>query len=457
MGFDPISYLMGKAAGGGGGGGGGGGATLKQVSFIDYDGTLLHSYTKEEANALTSLPANPSHDGLASQGWNWTLAEIKAQLTAIPDGPIFVGQMYVTQSGDTEIEVRFDSEARLSPILTIAVNGTITVDWGDNTTADTVTGSSLTTRQAVPHTYSATGDYTITIHVVSGEFAFYGDSSYQILRKNTTANENRVYSAAVKAVRLGTNITSIGRYAFSNCGQLEYVTMPSTVTSIGTYAFVECYNLKSVAIPSSATSVDANAFTRCYSLENISIPVSVTSIPNAAFNYCYSLPAITIPYSVTSLGNNAFDGCYSLSAVFMPSSGVNIGKNTFSGCSSLESLVLPDGITSIGEYAISNCNALKKITIPTSVTTIDSYAFSPCYSLPSVTIPEGVTKLGASAFANCYGMGAYHLMPTTPPTISANTFSNIPSDCIIYVPAAALDTYKAASGWSSYASRMVGE
>ena len=74
-----------------------GGSTVvepKDVNFIDYDGTLLHSYTKAEINAMTresDLPANPSHPGLTSQGWNWTLAQIKAQLTAMPDMPVQVG------------------------------------------------------------------------------------------------------------------------------------------------------------------------------------------------------------------------------------------------------------------------------------------------------------------------------------------------------------------------------
>ncbi|MBR7042325.1 MAG: hypothetical protein IKI04_02365 [Bacilli bacterium] len=49
----------------------------KDVNFIDYDGTILYSYTAQEAQALTELPANPTHTGLTSHGWNWTLAEIK--------------------------------------------------------------------------------------------------------------------------------------------------------------------------------------------------------------------------------------------------------------------------------------------------------------------------------------------------------------------------------------------
>ena len=62
---------------------GGGGTPVsveeKDVNFYDYDGTRLYSYTLAEVQALTELPELPSHDGLICQGWNWTLADIKAE------------------------------------------------------------------------------------------------------------------------------------------------------------------------------------------------------------------------------------------------------------------------------------------------------------------------------------------------------------------------------------------
>ena len=318
------------------GGGGGGSVSPKQVNFLDYDGTVLYSYTAAEAQALSELPANPSHSGLTAQGWNWTLAQIKAQLTAMPDGPVWVGQMYITQSGDTEIDVRMP-EGRLSPILTIAVNGTVTVDWGDGTTADTATGTSLTTRQAVPHTYAAPGDYTIVIHTVSGSFTFYGSSSYTILRKNTAASENRVYSNCVQAVRLGSGITIIDAYAFAYCYSIASITIPNSVTSIGNYAFQYCFGLSSVTIPSGVTSIGNYAFQYCYNLASVTIPSGVTSIGDNAFNSCYSLASITIPSGVTSIGNQAFQYCYGAAEYHIlpatpPTAGTTIFVNIVSDC-----------------------------------------------------------------------------------------------------------------------------
>ena len=40
---------------------------LKDVNFYDYDGTLLHSYTAEEAQALSELPPLPTQKGLICQ------------------------------------------------------------------------------------------------------------------------------------------------------------------------------------------------------------------------------------------------------------------------------------------------------------------------------------------------------------------------------------------------------
>ena len=411
-----------------------GDVTESDVNFIDYDGTLVASRTKAQINAMTSdsdLPSNPTHTGLTSQGWNWTVAQLKAQLTAMPDQPIWVGQMYITASGKTEIDVTMP-EGRLSPIMTICVNGEVSIDWGDNSTPDTVTGTSGSDRLAVSHTYVSAGSYTIKITSVSGTYNFYGSDSYTLLRKNDTANENRVYSNCIQHIRLGSGITSIGPYAFYYCYSLTSVTIPDSVTSIGTGAFYYCDSLVSVTIPSSVTSIGGSVFNGCYSLISVTIPSGVTSISENAFYFCNSLTSVTIPSGVTSIGSSVFRNCYVLTSVT---------------------------VTSIGTYAFYNCYSLASITIQSGVTSIGSNTFYNCYSLASVTIPSGVTSIASNAFYNCYGMAEYHFQSTNPPTLSSTTaFTSISSDCIIYVPYSAdhsvLNAYKTAQNWSDYASYM---
>ena len=440
---------------------GGGGSSDGDVIFLDYDGTIVAAKTKTEINAMSSdsdLPANPTHTGLTAQGWNWTVTQLKAQLTAMPDQKVYVGQMYVTTSGDTEIDVVMP-EGRLSPILTICVNGTITVDWGDNTTPDTVTGSSETTRKAAgPHTYTNAGNYTIKISVVSGSFSFYGASNYTLLRKNTSGNQNTVYSNCIKAIRIGLGITVFRSMAFYNCYSLSSITIPKSVTSIESDAFTNCYFLFSITIPNLVTIIDSETFSYCYALSNAIIPSSVTSIGNNAFDTCYSLSKITISKSITSIGKSAFNACYNLLNVTIPNTITAINDYTFATCVNISSITIPNSVTSIGNSSFSNCYSLSNIVIPSSVTSIGASAFYACRSMSKFTIPETVTNIGASAFSNCYGVKEYHFLSTSVPTAGTTIFINISSDCVIYVPYSSdhsiLEAYKTANNWSTYATYM---
>ena len=383
----------------------------KQVNFIVYDCTILHSYTKQEANALTELPSNPSHTGLTAQGWNWTLQQIKSQLTADPDGPVWVGQMYVTTSGKTEIDIELKNP-RLAPYLGIAVNGTVDVDWGDGSTHSTVTGTSLSSQIRTQHTYSAEGAYTIKISVTSGKFAFYGSSGYMMLGRNSsTGTDNWVYAQRVNHIRLGTNV-EIGQYGLYQLG-IKSITMPSSIATIGDYAFYYNYDIRSIVIPSSVTVLNTYLFDHSYSMIRIAIPPTVTTIKRQALGNVPALESITIPYSVTAFEN----------------------------------------------YAIYYSTNIRHIYIPSGVTSITEYAFAQLRTLTEIVIPASVTTIKGNAFADCRGMGAYHFKKTTPPTLSAaSAFSSIPSDCKFYVPYSAdhsvLNAYKGASTWSNYAGRM---
>ena len=289
--------------------GGGEPVRAKDVNFIDYDGTVLHSYTVAEAAALTALPALPTHDGLVCQGWNWSLDDIKAMGRAVE-----VGAMYITDDGKTRIYIHLE-DGRTSPMLGCCPNGTVTVDWGDGTRPDTLTGTSTSTvKWTSTHEYSAAGDYVIKL-TVSGSVVFAGSSSSNqysnLLRYSSGADtRNQVYQSAIQKVEIGDSVTSIDRSAFYNCYSLSSITIPGSVTSISFSAFKSCYSLSSITIPGSVTSISGSAFGGCYSLSSITIPGSVTSIGSSAFGSCYSLSSITIPGSVTSISGSAFSNCY---------------------------------------------------------------------------------------------------------------------------------------------------
>ena len=358
----------------------------KDVNFYDYDGSLVDSYSTEEFLQLSAMPVNPSHDGLTAQGWNWTLSDAKEY--ASDYGKLNIGQMYITNDGKTRIHIKLE-EGRLKPRLGLGINGSVVVDWGDNSQTDTMTGSSLSTAVYQQHEYSAPGEYTISI-AVTGEIAFLGALNYipsldllsgpELLTKtNGNIHTNKVYLSSIKSIELGSNVAVIRQNAFNSCYSLTSITIPNSITSIGT-----------------------NAFYNCYSLTSITIPNSITNISDSTFGRCYSLTSITIPNSVTIIGKSAF------------------------------------------EY----CDSLTSITMPDNVTSIDINAFNSCYSLTNVIIPDNVTSIGTNAFYNCYGLGFIKFESSTPATVAnANVWSDIPTDCIIYVPQGSLSAYTSASNY----------
>ena len=122
--------------------GGGGDAASATVRFLDYDGTVVYSYTPEQFAKLKAMPANPTHKGLTAQGWDYTIES--AQHYVAEYGALNIGQMYITDDGKTRIYISL-KDGRLKPRLGLGINGSVVVDWGDGSETDTMTGSSAAT------------------------------------------------------------------------------------------------------------------------------------------------------------------------------------------------------------------------------------------------------------------------------------------------------------------------
>ena len=244
---------------------------------------------------------------------------------------------------------------------------------------------------------------------------------------------SNTYKEGVGVIEFDAPITSIGNYAFSNCGSLHSVDIGDSVTSIGYYAFSKCSSLASVTIGGRVTSIGDNAFWDCSNLTSVTIGDSVTSIGANAFSKCSSLTSITIPDSVTSIGDNAFFQC-----------------------SSLASVVIGNNVITIGDYAFWCCDNLTSVVIGNNVTTIGENAFDGCASLTSVTIPDSVTSIGKLTFMSCSSLTSVYCKPTTPPTGGGYMFHNNASGRKIYVPMESVSKYKSASDWNKYTSDIVG-
>ena len=172
--------------------------------------------------------------------------------------------------------------------------------------------------------------------------------------------------------------------------EIDGVVQPSVVSSY-TFDTTGEHTVKyTLADP---TKIGDNAFYNCYYLSDIQFPSSVNTINTYAFYYCFYYETnitLTIPDSITTIKSKAFLGCS--------------GRSSGNG---IRNLILPSTIQTIGEDAFYNCNDLQHITIN------------------AITPP----LLGSNAFRNNGIVGK-----------------------TIYVPSESVSAYKAASGWSDYAS-----
>ena len=176
-------------------------------------------------------------------------------------------------------------------------------------------------------------------------------------------------------------------------GHIESI-LDSSVTSVGDSAFTNALALNNVSLPN-ATSIGESAFTRCSNLISVSFS-NATIINSTAFYKCSNLTSVSFP-KVTDIRGSAFEGCTSLTSLSFPKlTTIANGSSSWLGTSGV----------------FKDCSALVTIYIGTQNST--------------------VCTLGSYAFYNC---------------------SNLTN---IYVPARLVDSYKNATNWSSYATKIKG-
>ena len=419
-----------------------GGVKTQKVNFYDFKGNLAHSYIAEEAAELTEMPEAPTIEGFTFQKWNWSLASVKLWLTKHENDncDLNVGGLYVTTDGHTRIYMHL-REAELAnlemPFCIHQMAGTVTIDWGDGSTPETITAAGI-----YSHLWQV-GSYPADV-VIDIEYTPSGSTKLVLGRAvgNTTYglfNNETYYAGCVEKVEFGNNIDfSVYSATFKNCTHLKSINIPYGVTSIGNYAFQNCTNLALIVLPDGVTSIGSNSFYGCTNLALTVLPDGVTSIGGSAFQNCTNLALTVLPDGVTSIGNYAFYFCTNLALTVLPDGVTSIGTNAFQNCTNLALTVLPDGVTSIGGGTFQNCTNLALIVLPDGVTSIGGSAFSGCACLYIIDL---------TAFTD----------PQSIPTLAnANAFQGIPAQAQFWVENQEMyDVFTTATNWSTYASKFV--
>ena len=390
---------------------------IDDVTFVDFDGKVLYTYSAEDFLELSAMPSNPSYPGLTAQGWNWTLADAKTFVGTW--GTLCIGQNYKTDDGSTRIYITVPSSSvdiAFGIEMYTTVKGGVNIDWGDGYSEDT-TGNANTAK-VYYHTYTTPGDYIVTLDCTDGKYSLgYNGANNSIFNHNV--GYTMTSAQFVRRIEIGDDCTQLYRQAFRACNNLESISIPTSLTLFGSGTtgdvFNGCHRLSCIVLPNDSTLYGVNNFDNCFSIKFISYPKDKT-LPSTYYE---------------SAGNRKSLRMFTLS-----------------------------GITTTGNYNFCyDCNKLERFVISGTYTNIYSGYCRESPRLRKIIIPSTVTSIGDYSMANTY-VKELHVLATTPPTI-VNT-RGMPNFAVLsgvlYVPYSAdhsiLETYKTTTNWSTYAQYM---
>lgn len=364
-----------------------GGVEEKDVSFYDYDGTLLYSYTVAEMQALTELPPAPDHSDnevpLTFDEWNWTLAELKEQ-----NSPMNVGANYHTTDGKLHyiVEITIPNSVVLFQLR--ENTDTMYADFGDGTPVEALTS------YFTYHTFANVGTYDVAISC-AGTFKI-GQYNYNI----NVSNLRKIYMSA--------NCNIYGGFR-CNSG-LEVISLTKD-TIIGGYCFHYCTSLKFCAVPRVTTDLH-DAFYYCTSLVNSCHPKGITN-----FNNAYRCSSIKNLFIANSSVYSDFRDLMCVERIHMPNDQV-AAMSYFQNCIKCKKITGGDSATAIASDCFAFCMTLKEFVVPQNVTSIGGAAFSNCYALERIVLPAGVVLASTSIFQNWFNIKEFVIAEGWIPTIN---------------------------------------
>lgn len=226
---------------------------------------------------------------------------------------------------------------------------------------------------------------------------------------------------------IGTSLTEIvvpasvtvfeGYGTFSECAELERVTILGDAKVICESMFEDCVMLSEVNLPSSVEEIQEDAFRNCALLTSFEIPASLKTFANAFSGT--SISAYTVEEGSTTFSAVAgvlfsadktqiisYPAFKSDESFQVPKEVTYIGEGTFSGVSTLRYVTFEEGGTAeltIGDAAFAEMTSLVKISLPERLKSIGDEAFYDCANLSVVVIPSTMTvdMIGEDAFYDC--------------------------------------------------------
>lgn len=185
----------------------------------------------------------------------------------------------------------------------------------------------------------------------------------------TSVSDGAFKNSKVTSVKLGKNVTTVGKNAFKGCKKLTKVTFPAKLQKVEAGAFTGCTKLKAVSLPAATKTIGAKAFKNCKSLKEITIGKAPKKTRKAQIlfgSYNQGKTLFAAPASAkVSIGASALENCVKLRSVIINSQVTKIGSKTFQHCKELARVLVKSlKLRAVGNNALKGVNNCK-ISVPT--------------------------------------------------------------------------------------------
>ena len=184
---------------------------------------------------------------------------------------------------------------------------------------------------------------------------------------------------------------------------------------------------------------------------------SIKAIQPYAMRTWTAPTGLIIGEGIETIGDYAFNGWSGALSLTLPSTLKSIGQHSFSNMTSLNiDLIVPNSVTSISSNSFNGNSSMIGIKIGDNVASLPTGVLAGCSSIKTIEMGSGITSIAANFLTTGVSVQTITITATTPPTMNASgAFMNMPSNAQIKVPSASVAAYKAATGWSVYASQIV--
>jgi hypothetical protein len=266
-------------------------------------------------------------------------------------------------------------------------------------------------------------------------------------------NEN-VDLSLIESIKVdGNAIVLADTYQFGTTGEhkVEYDFVSNTTIPANMLSGVTT-EIKNLGVSGEITTIGANAFNGCTGIKSVILDKSVTTTNTNTFAGCSSMKTVTIEGN-SFASNKSYIGNIFGTQITKCVFGNDVKKINSFLCAQLQSLsdvTIGNNVTTLSNAAFHLCKKLKSIVLPDSVKTISTNCFKDS-GLKTIVIGKGITSIAYWAFGYT-GITSVTIHATTPPVLDAG--AGISAITTIYVPAEAVDTYKSATTWVTYASNI---